>query len=138
MIFGPGHFLRSDGREPLRAALDDVRHAADRFHVVDHGGHAVQARVGRKRRLEPRLAAFAFERFEHGSLFAADVGARTAVQDDVHREIRAQNPPTDITLQRCLLDRAFEDAVAFEKLAADIHKNLCGANGVRRDNQDPR
>ena len=46
-------------------------------------GHAVEPRPGRERRLETRLPLLAFEAFEHRGLFAADVGAGAAMDEDV-------------------------------------------------------
>ena len=53
------------------------------FDIVDRGRAAVEARAGRERRLQPRLALLALQAFEHRGLFAADVGARAAVDEQV-------------------------------------------------------
>ena len=44
-------------------------------HIVDDGRLAEQAFERRDRRLRPHHAALAFEAFEHGGLFAANIGA---------------------------------------------------------------
>ena len=49
--------------------------------VVDRGRAAIEADIGRERRLQPRLALLAFEAFEQRRLLAADIGAG-AVMDD--------------------------------------------------------
>src|SRR2546430_13850270 len=60
-----------------------MREVADGLDVVDHGRLTVEALDRRERRLEARLAAVAPERGQHGRLFAANVGAGAAGQDDV-------------------------------------------------------
>ena len=81
----------ADRLEPLDAALEDVRHAAERFDVVDDRRLAERAFDGGKRRLDPRPGPLAFEAFDQARLFAADVRARPAVQVDVEIEARAEN-----------------------------------------------
>jgi hypothetical protein len=62
-------------REPVGAAAQDGRRDGDRLDVVDRRRAAVEADVGRERRLQARLALLAFEAFEQRGLLAADVGA---------------------------------------------------------------
>ena len=57
---------------------------AMRFDVVDRGRAAIEADIGRERRLQPRQALLAFEAFEQRGFFAADIGAG-AVMDDRDR-----------------------------------------------------
>jgi hypothetical protein len=75
--------FRADAREPVGAALDDVRDVAQGLDVVDHRRLAEQPLDGGKRRLDPRPGPFALEAFDQSRLFAADVGGRTAMNVDV-------------------------------------------------------
>ncbi len=68
---------------------DEPRHGSKGFGVVDGGWLAVEAKTGRERRLEARLALFAFERFEQRRFFAADVGAKAVVRVQLKAEIGA-------------------------------------------------
>src|ERR1700761_797052 len=69
-IVGP-----ADAGKPRRAAPQDVRSNRNRFDIVDGGGAAIEADIGRKWRLQPWLALLAFEAFQERRLFAADIGA---------------------------------------------------------------
>ncbi len=60
-----------------------VGHDRDALDIVDRGRAAVEARAGRERRLQARLAHLAFQAFEHRRFFAADIGARAAVDEQV-------------------------------------------------------
>src|SRR5207247_1114047 len=67
----------------LRAAhVDDGRQGRDRLDVVHDGRRRVESLDGGKRRLRPWLSALPLERLEQRGLLAADVRARTAVEDD--------------------------------------------------------
>ena len=60
--------------------------------VVDRGRAAVDARAGRERRLQPRLALLALQAFQQRRLVAADVGAGAVVDVDV------EVPAVDVVL----------------------------------------
>src|SRR5262249_57378717 len=81
----PGAALRlgAETREPLGAAIEDVRYLADRLDVVHYGRRAERALDGRERRLELRPALLAFEGRDEPGLLAADVGTRAPVHRDV-------------------------------------------------------
>jgi hypothetical protein len=64
----------------------------DALDVVDRGRAAVEADIGRERRLQARLALLAFEAFQQGRLFAADIGAGAVVDVDV------EVPAVDVVL----------------------------------------
>ena len=95
---------RPEAREPLRALAQDRRHRGEALRVVDRGRLAVQAEVGRERRLEARLALLALERLEQRGFLAADVGAgadeRVEVEVDAGaaacscRAARPRRPPS--------------------------------------------
>ena len=87
----PGRLLGPVALEPVGAALDDVRHVAERLDVVDDGRRLVQALHGRERRAQPRLAAEPLERVEQRGLLTADVRAGAAVQHDVEVVVGAED-----------------------------------------------
>src|SRR6185295_20029818 len=87
--FGAFVLLAAEAGEPFGAAAENGRDDRDRFDVVDRGRAAVEACSGRERRLQPRLALLALEALEHRHLFAADVGAGAAVDEQVEVVARA-------------------------------------------------
>ena len=82
----------ADGIEPGGATAQDCAADGDGFHIVDGGRRAIEADVGREWRLHAGLALLAFEAFEQGGFFAADIGAGAMV----HVEIEI--PAMDIVL----------------------------------------
>ena len=83
--------LRTERGEPLRAVQDDERHVAERLDVVHRGRALIEAGDGRERRLDARLRALAFERFDERRLLARLVGAGAAVHVDVAVEAAAED-----------------------------------------------
>src|SRR5690606_37378126 len=81
--------LAPEAREPCPAAPQYGRHHRDRFHIVDRGRAAIETRARGEWRLEPRLALLAFKALDHRGFFAADIGACTAVDEDVEIIARA-------------------------------------------------
>jgi hypothetical protein len=73
----------ADAREPGCAAPKDGRDNRDALDVVDRRRAAVEAGARGERRLQARLALLALQAFEHRRLFAADVGARAAVDEAI-------------------------------------------------------
>ena len=73
----------------FRAAhRDDVLHVAERLDVVHDRRAHVEPEHGRKiGRLDPRISALAFERFDQPGFFAADVSAGAAM--DVNLDVEA-------------------------------------------------
>jgi hypothetical protein len=67
--------------EGLAAHVDDEGNRGEGLGVVDGGRLAVEAEVGRERRLEARLALLAFDRLEQRGFLAADVGAPAVVRE---------------------------------------------------------
>src|SRR5205085_567601 len=103
------------------AHLDDVLYVAKRLDVVDDRWTHVEAEDrGKIRRLDPRIGAFAFERFDQPGFFAANVSACAAVNVNLDVESGAEHvAPEKVFLAR-FLDGALEDFRAFGKLAADV------------------
>src|SRR5262249_3961974 len=67
-------------REPAGPLLHDVADPEQRFDVLLQCRPAEQADLGNVRRAMARQAAFAFDRFDHGGLFTADIGAGAAAK----------------------------------------------------------
>jgi len=118
----------ADPLEPVGAAHQDVRHVAQRLDVVDHGRLAEGADDGGEGRFHPRLAALAFERFEHPGLFTADVGAGAAMHVHVELEARAHRVVAQDAAVVGIADRPFEDRRRLGVFAANVD-----VAGVRLD-----
>mmetsp|Transcript_16636 Transcript_16636/g.55431 ORF Transcript_16636/g.55431 Transcript_16636/m.55431 type:complete len:204 (-) Transcript_16636:334-945(-) len=69
--------------KPTTTPSHDCRNDSNGLNIGHGGGATPQANVCRKRRFEPWLALFAFQRFNHSSLFAANVCASTAMNIDI-------------------------------------------------------
>ena len=124
----PVLFGRPMPANQARAAAHDVGHLRDRLDVVDRGRAAVEAHVGRERRLEPRLALLAFEAFEQRGLLAADIGAGAVM--DVEVEVAA----VDVVLADQLglvglVDRGLQALALADELAA--HVDVAGVRAHR-------
>ena len=74
--------------EPARAALDDVTHPVQGLEVVLQRRAAKQADLRDIGRAHARHAALAFDAFDHGRLFSADIGAGAAAQFDQRQRTR--------------------------------------------------
>src|SRR5690242_18958685 len=110
----------TDAREPFRAAAEDGGRNRDALDIVDGGRAAVEARAGRERRLEARLALLALEAPEHRHLFTADVGARSAVDEDVEVVAAARRVLAEQAGVVAFLDRLPEHFGLADELAPDV------------------
>jgi hypothetical protein len=110
-----------------------VRQVRQRLDVVDHRRLGVQTLDRRERRLDARHPALTFERLEQRGLFAADVRAGAAVNDDVEVEARALDVLPEEALGACVGDRLHHPVVAERELAADVEEREVALDRVRRD-----
>ena len=113
--------------EPLGAALQNLAHPEQRLEVVLQRRAGEQAALGDVGRTQARLAALAFDAFDHGRLFTADVGTGAAAQ--LHfRELPAQ-------LRRGLQLRngLRQDGPAFGILVAQVDVDGFATDHVRGD-----
>ena len=95
------------------------------LHVVHDRRALVKPEHGREVRwLDPRVGAFAFQRFDQTGFLAADVSPGAAVDEDVAGVFGAADVFTDKTCVAGLLDRRFQNARALRKLTADIDVGL--------------
>src|SRR5262249_34398729 len=69
--------------EPLRSAINDVRHAGDSLDIVHHRRLAKRSLDRGKRRLGAGPGALALEAFDQPRLLAADIGPRAAVLEHI-------------------------------------------------------
>ncbi len=114
----------------VAAHADDVFHMAERLDVVDDGRAHVEAeRGGEIRRLDARIRALAFERFDQAGLLAADVGAGAAVDVDLQVEAGAEDVGADEIAAAGFLDRLFQDARGLGKFLADVDVGEVRADG---------
>ena len=119
----------------LRATEGEhVFHLRHRLRIIDDGGAVVEAEDGGEiGRLDARVAAFAFERFDQAGLFAADIATSATVDDDFAGIARAEDVVAEETLGLRFGDRAFEDLGPVDEFAADIDKGLLSLDGPRGD-----
>ncbi len=119
----------ADAREPLRAAAKDGRRDRDALDIVDRRRAAIQTSARRERGLEARLALLAFEALKHRHLFAADVRAGTAVDEDVEVVAAACRVLAEQAGVVAFLDGAPQDLGLADELAADVDVGRPRAHG---------
>ena len=134
---GAGVVLPADAGEPGRAAPHDVGHLGDGLDIVDGGRAAVEAHIGRERRLQPRLALLAFEAFQERGFLAADIGAGAVMHDEI------EIPAVDVVLADQLgvvgLMRPRPEPLALaDEFAADIDVARYAPPWRRRRSGSPR
>jgi hypothetical protein len=123
---GAGIVRAADAGEPGGAAPQDVRDLGDGLDIIDGGRAAVEAHIGRERRLEPRHALLALEALEQRRLLAADIGAGAVVQHQV--EIEAMDVVLADQLGLIgLVDRRLQVLALAHELAADV--DVAGIGG---------
>ena len=115
---------------PLLTMGGDVVPGLD---VVDIGGLAVQALLGRERRTGTGTSGVAFERGDEGRLLAADEGARALDQVDVEAEVAAEDLFAEQAVLARLFDGAGETVDGERILGADVDDALGGAGDVAAD-----
>src|SRR5271169_288218 len=129
---GAGIVGAPDAGEPGGAAPHDVGHLRDGLDIIDGGRAAIEAHIGRERRLQPRLAFFAFETFQKRRLLAADIRAGAVMHDDV------EIPTVDIVLAdelgvTSLLDGGFDALALADEFAADVNVAMVRRHGAAGD-----
>ena len=127
----------ADRREPGRAAAQDGRGDGDRFDVVDRRRAAVEAHVGRERRLQARLALLALEAFQQRGFFAADIGAGAVMDVDV------DVPAVLVVLAEqagviALVDRRLQRLALAHVFAAHVDIGGVGAHGEAKRSRSLR
>ena len=120
--------VAADAGEPRRSPAQDGRRDGDGFDIVDGGRAAVEAGIGRERRLEARLPLLAFQAFQQGGFLAADIGAGAAVDVDIEVPARAAGVAADQPGGIGLLDRGLQALGLAVEFAADIDIRRVGAH----------
>src|SRR6202035_722645 len=133
---GPLPGRRAHRAEPVGAVDNDVRQVGYGLDVVDDRRLPVEALDRREGWLEPRLAAIALERGQQRRLLAADVGARSTMQNDLDLEALAEHILAEIPRLAGLLDRGLQRLVLGQVFPADIDEGEVAPDRVAGD-QDP-
>src|SRR5664279_3737050 len=119
--------------EPFAAAQDDVRHAGQRFGIIDHGWAAPQTDNCREGRTNARYAALAFERLHQGRLFADFVCARAGMGEDLEVNAGAEDVLADESARVSVGHGFLHDFKQVAVLAAYVDVSGLGADGERRN-----
>ena len=122
----------ADAGEPGCAAAQDRAGDRDRLDVVDRRRAAVEAHIGRERRLQPRHALLAFHALDERRLLAADIGACAVV------DVEVEGIAVDVVLADelrliGLVHGALERMTLGDVLAADIDVGRVRAHGEGGD-----
>ena len=107
-------------RKPLRTIQQDERHVAERLDVIDRRRALIKALDGRKRRLEPRLRALSFERFDECGFFTRLIRTGATMNEHVAIESAAEDVLPEIAGRVRLLELGLEDLLHVVELAADV------------------
>src|SRR5665213_3535783 len=121
---GAGIVGPANAGKPISAAAQDGGRDRDAFHIIDSGGAAIEAHIGGEWRLQPRLALFAFQRFQQRGLFTTDIG--TGAVMDIEIEI----PAIDVVLADQLLGIGFVDRALQGFALADEFAPYINVTGV--------
>ena len=117
-----------------RAHRDDVFDRAERFNVVDDGRALVKAEHGRKiRRLDARIRALAFERFDEPGFLAANVSARAAVDVNLQIVTAAEDIFAKEILRARLGQRPIQQRAPSRHLAANVNVGQLNVVGEAGD-----
>ena len=97
-------------------------HVAKRFDVVHDRRAHVETEHSRKiGRLDPRIGALAFERFDQPGLLATDIGAGAAMDVNLDVEAEAEHIFAEEIVRARFFDGVLEDLRAIGKFAADVN-----------------
>ena len=116
----------ADRLKPLLAAIQNVCHAAQGFHVVDNCGLAEQTFDRRKRRLNTRPCSLAFQTFDQTGFFTADVCTSTTMQHNIQIEACALDVLAQQTCCVTFLDRGIQSSIAAAILIAKVEIGVVG------------
>ncbi len=109
-------------------------HRTQGFDVVHDGRAHIKAQDRWEiRRLDARIGALAFQRFDQAGFLPANVSARAAVQVDFQIVTAAKNTfPEEVFCAR-FRQRTVQDSRPLDKLAADVDVGQVDVVGVARD-----
>src|SRR5690606_9420140 len=106
---GAWRLFRAPLPVPGPAVVHDVRHRAQRLHIIDRGWAGECAGYRREGRLHTRLAPATLQRVHQPRLLAADVGSGTEVKGEIQRVAAPHHVFACIPRRVSLLDRACHD-----------------------------
>src|ERR1700683_5067955 len=130
---GAAIFRRTQTGVPITTLANDGGNGAERFHVVDHRGTAVEADHGREGRPDSRIAALAFQRLHERRFLTALVGARAGVGDKVKIKAAALDVFAEVALGVGFGDRRVHDVDNVAIFAAYIDVALVRADRAAGD-----
>ena len=128
----------AEGGERSGAVAQDPRHAGQRLDVVDEGGLAAEAPLGRVGRAQPRHAALAFEREDQRGLLAADERAGALPDFEAKRELRTKNVFAQVAALFRLSDRRADVPHGQRVFGADVEEAFGRPDRVARRSPAPR
>ncbi len=112
---------------------NDGRNGAERFDVINDRRAAVEADDRREGRLDARIAALAFERLHQRGFFAAFVGARAGVHDQIKIEPRAEDIVAEVVVRIRFVESGLDDVEDVAILASDVDEAFRRANRASRN-----
>src|SRR5271165_5389706 len=126
IYLGAGISRAANPGKPAGAAPQDRRYDRDRLDIVDCRRAAIETDLRREGRFEARLALAAFEALQEAGFFAADIGARPAMQVELEIPAGTASVLADETGLVGLVDRGLQALRLVIELAADI--DVAGVN----------
>lgn len=115
--------------KPVGAPAHDGRGRSDGFDVVDGSRAAKKTDIGGEGGLHAGFAGFAFEGFDERGFFAADIGARARVEDDVKVVSGAAGVFADETVLVGFVDGLLEVGGFVVEFTADVDVGGVGLHG---------
>src|SRR5579884_279364 len=110
-----------------------MRHVGESLDVIDNGGLPVQALDRRERRAEPRKPSVSLERIKEGAFLSTDVGAGSAVDDDLNVIAGTEDVLAEISARVGLRERGIQNLLDVQKLAAHVNEGEAASDGVSRE-----
>src|SRR6266852_6201113 len=104
------------------ALENDGRNGAERLDVIDDGRAAVETDDGGEGRLDARVAAFAFEGLHQSGFFAALIGTRAGVHDQVEIETGAKDIFAEIVARISFVERGLDDVEHVAVFPANVNE----------------
>ena len=132
--FGAAAFSRAVRKELLAALIKDDGHAAQRLHIVDQGGFAVQTYFGQMRRFDSGTPCFPFNGVEHGGILAAYIGSSSGNHGDAVIKARnSQDIFSQVSRILCILQGCLKNFLYPAVLSAYVDITLFRAEYISRN-----
>src|SRR5205809_3551911 len=111
---------RTKVREPLCSAKNNVRHAGQRFRIINDGWPTPQPNDGRKGRPDAGDAALAFERLHQGRLFPDLIGASATMPINFKIATGTEDIFAEKSFGVCIGNRLLRDLEQIPILATNV------------------